>query len=127
MIENAFDKKIETVTKNISLIDLQILKLETNMEILNKRHHQINSQTSMYDVQKNIFQNYDEEKLIVNKKCKELIQTIDLAHDLRKIYLKIKNGRDLATIKEFEVIQQRKKEEAINKLNSNIEINLKNL
>lgn len=125
LIESAFDKKINSVTKGISQIDLQILKLETNMESMNERYHQLNSQISVYDVQKNVLKNYDEEKILLNKKCRELIGTIDLALSIGKVSSKIKKGRDLTEIKKSEMEIQKKKEVDAGKLNFQIESNLK--
>lgn len=125
LVEEGFGKKIECVTKSISGIDSQILKLETDMETLNERYHQINSQISVYDVQKNMFKNYDEEKKVLHKKCKELIETMDLGLSLRKASLKMRGGREIDEIKKSEIEQQKKKKDTIDKLNSEIESSMK--
>lgn len=125
MIEEAMNKKITDTDDNILFLDEQMINLENEMETMDKQYHWINNQISISEAHGDMLTNYDEEKKILNKKCRDLVDSINLATAVRSTINKIKNGRTLQEMKCSETERHREKDSKIQDFTARIETNLK--
>ena len=125
IISETFIKKREYIERNINILNKSIIKIENILCKLTDKNNKLNSQISIYDVQKNIYKNYDDEKENINKKTQKLIKKMQQVSILKQEINKILNGFSENEIKNIKIKNENNKKEILNNLNYLLESNLK--
>lgn len=126
-IESGMKDTIKKTDHELNIIGSIINKTEEKLKECETMKNNIETKKSTYNMRKDIFADYEKDKLLFREHCRKLIDSIDASLNIKNNINMFKNNRSLSQLKNDHEYTHNKIENDKIKLNKEIETNLKKM